>query len=262
MEEPVSLIDFFDRRADEFEHIVKFIDKDALFPFALTSHMAHSTIVSVRSVYKTTYKSAVISIPMVKWAISNGASIENVGIAAVNHATEIDVLDYILSIGNYLPSICAASAHSGNLKVMQWARANGCPWGGNTCAAAALNGHLSVLQWARANGCPWYDDTCSCAAFGGHLSVLQWARANGCPWDGRTCMLAAHGGHLSVLQWAHANGCPWNEDTCAAAALNGHLDVLQWARANDCPWGNTTLEYAVMSGNNSVLEWMHNNGFP
>jgi len=39
-----------------------------------------------------------------------------------------------------------------------------------------------VLQWARANGCPWDVDTCSSAARGGHLHVLQWARAAGCPW--------------------------------------------------------------------------------
>jgi hypothetical protein len=37
------------------------------------------------------------------------------------------------------------------------------------------------LQWARANGCDWDGDTCSAAAAGGHLEVLQWARASGCP---------------------------------------------------------------------------------
>ena len=48
---------------------------------------------------------------------------------------------------------------------------------------AAMGGHLEVLQWARANGCPWDEKTCMHAAEGGHLEVLQWARANGCPWD-------------------------------------------------------------------------------
>jgi hypothetical protein len=38
-----------------------------------------------------------------------------------------------------------------------------------------------VLQWARANGCPWNKRTCAGAAKGGHLDVLMWARANGCP---------------------------------------------------------------------------------
>merc|ERR1711904_264377 len=46
-------------------------------------------------------------------------------------------------------------------------------------AWAAENGHLKVLQWARANGCPWDKWTCSKAALKGHLEVLKWARAKG-----------------------------------------------------------------------------------
>ena len=53
------------------------------------------------------------------------------------------------------------------------------------CEGAAAYGHLAVLQWARAQGCPWDEETCVGAALGGHLaasdSVLQWARAQGCP---------------------------------------------------------------------------------
>jgi len=64
-----------------------------------------------------------------------------------------------------------------------------------------------VLQWARAQGCPWDEETCSEAAYGGHLEVLQWARAQGCPWDNQTCQRAADGGHLDVLHWARAKGC-------------------------------------------------------
>ena len=76
------------------------------------------------------------------------------------------------------------------------------------CAKAARDGHLKVLQWARENGCEWDSDTCSEAARGGHLEVLQWARENGCEWDAYTCRAAAEGGHLEVLQWARENGCP------------------------------------------------------
>ena len=43
---------------------------------------------------------------------------------------------------------------------------------------------MEVLDWARANGCPWDRvATCACAARRGHLDVLQWARANGCEWE-------------------------------------------------------------------------------
>ena len=42
---------------------------------------------------------------------------------------------------------------------------------------AAKGGHLEVLQWARANGCPWDRTTRDVAS--GH--VLEWALANGVP---------------------------------------------------------------------------------
>ncbi|CAN0123573.1 unnamed protein product, partial [Hapterophycus canaliculatus] len=41
---------------------------------------------------------------------------------------------------------------------------------------AAERGHLAVLQWARDNDCPWGGQVCVGAAKGGHLAVLQWAR--------------------------------------------------------------------------------------
>ena len=44
-----------------------------------------------------------------------------------------------------------------------------------------LSCSVATLQWARANGCPWGERTCAYAAEGGHLAVLQWARANGAP---------------------------------------------------------------------------------
>ena len=46
---------------------------------------------------------------------------------------------------------------------------------------AAAGGHLEVLQWLRANGCPWDVNTCRRAFAGGHYDMLEWAKANGCP---------------------------------------------------------------------------------
>ena len=63
---------------------------------------------------------------------------------------------------------------------------------------AAYNGHLAVLQWARAQGCPWDENTCSCAAMDGHLAVLQWAQAQGCPCPGY--LQACSPGVLQALQ--------------------------------------------------------------
>ena len=100
--------------------------------------------------------------------------------------------------------------------------------------AAAIGGHLEVLQWVRANGCPWDERTCWGAAEGGHLEVLQWARANGCPWSGETCEFAAKGGDVEVLRWACANGCPYGEKELYIAAQNGHEAVVQVLKVGGC----------------------------
>ena len=42
----------------------------------------------------------------------------------------------------------------GNLEVLQWARANDCPWDVTTVDRAERRGHDHVVEWARANGCP------------------------------------------------------------------------------------------------------------
>ena len=81
------------------------------------------------------------------------------------------------------------------------------PRNNNTCTEASKNGHLKILKWARNNGCSWDKNTCSEAAKNGYLKILKWARNNGCYWDKHTCNEAAKNGHLNVLKWAHNNGC-------------------------------------------------------
>jgi hypothetical protein len=51
-------------------------------------------------------------------------------------------------------------------------------------AAAAGGGHLSMLQWLRANKCPWvcraYEYTCGAEGghffiiYGGHIFIIKW----------------------------------------------------------------------------------------
>ena len=48
------------------------------------------------------------------------------------------------------------------------------------CEAAARGGHLEMLQWARANGCPWDMMTYGYALQYGHREVASWAHANDC----------------------------------------------------------------------------------
>ena len=45
------------------------------------------------------------------------------------------------------------------MEVLQWLRAEGCPWDWTTCQYAVQQRHVEVLRWARENGCPWHDYT-------------------------------------------------------------------------------------------------------
>jgi hypothetical protein len=73
-------------------------------------------------------------------------------------------------------------------------------------AAAAKGGHLALVQWLRANGCPWNYLAISNAALNGHLAVVQWLRQNGCSVDFVPISFAALNGHLDVIKWLREDG--------------------------------------------------------
>ena len=65
---------------------------------------------------------------------------------------------------------------------------------------------MKVLQWARENGCNWDEETCANAAFNGDLEILKWARENGCEWDKDLCIQAAErNNHVEVVEWIKNN---------------------------------------------------------
>ena len=56
----------------------------------------------------------------------------------------------------------------------------------NVMMEAAASGNLELVRWLRAEGCPWNRWTCSYAVNKGHVEVLSWVRENGAPWDAFT----------------------------------------------------------------------------
>lgn len=134
-------------------------------------------------------------------------------------------------------------------------------WDEKTCGFAAFGGQLEVMKWLQAKGCPWGTMTSNWAAQGGHLEVLQWMRDQDppCPWDSYVCYQAALKGHLDVLRWAWRKGCPWSESAPCAAAKNGHLKVLNWLVKEQCPYDKSRCRQAAVEGGEQarkVLEWL------
>jgi hypothetical protein len=154
--------------------------------------------------------------------------------------------------------ISSDAAASGNLEVLKYCAENGSEWRDEAYYGAAARGNLEMLQWCHANGFSFDEVTSAYAASGGHLELLKWLRANNCPWEEGTTTDAAHGGHIDTLKWCRANGCPWNFRVCSSAAANGDLDMLQWARANGCNWIiEDCLSGAIANKHFHIVEWIN-----
>jgi len=125
--------------------------------------------------------------------------------------------------------------------------------------------HLEVLQWARANGCPWDIRTCHKAAGGGHLKVLLWARKNGCPCDENELHIASLNGQVAMVRALIDAGAdvnqPWDNGAMplCIAAEKGHEAIVQAliklsADVNK-PWddGATPLLIAAQNGHEAIV---------
>ena len=114
----------------------------------------------------------------------------------------------------------------------------------HAAAATSGSGQLAVVQYLRAKGCPWDEWTCEGAACIASLEVLQWLVANGCPWDTRVITSAFEfrsPGMLEVVRWARENGCEWDEDTQDnAARYYGYTDdfgnLIEYSYSDDDYW--------------------------
>jgi hypothetical protein len=109
-----------------------------------------------------------------------------------------------------------------------------CEWDERTCRGAAWSGQLEMLRWVRARGCPSLGSTDVCA-------FRSIERGCGHPWTlgdppevlgTRLCVGVRYLCQCGLV-WIFErcsimspNGCPSNSTTCTNAALNGHLELL------------------------------------
>eukprot|EP00173_Palmaria_palmata_P000761 Plantae.Rhodophyta-Palmaria_palmata.ctg13768.p1 GENE.Plantae.Rhodophyta-Palmaria_palmata.ctg13768~~Plantae.Rhodophyta-Palmaria_palmata.ctg13768.p1 ORF type:complete len:319 (-),score=6.47 Plantae.Rhodophyta-Palmaria_palmata.ctg13768:57-941(-) len=153
---------------------------------------------------------------------------------------------------------CTNAAIGGHLELLQWLRANDCPWGTETAWRAARNGDTPMLQWMKANGCPWDEHCVYEAAGSGHVDLLVWLRVNDCPWPDMALLttFTAECGQLEVLKWMEANGYTFGRDCMFRAVVAGQLECVYWLAANrHCVW-NAYCTYAAASrGCFQSLNW-------
>ena len=108
---------------------------------------------------------------LAKWALAEGCPRENrygycnprrpahrctMAQAAAFHG-QIELVKWLCGEAGFAmnETVMNSATCSGNLKLVQWLRGNGCPWNAGICHFAVDKGDVEVLRWARENGCPW-----------------------------------------------------------------------------------------------------------
>ena len=136
-----------------------------LFVFALVCKEWRKAQLKVGGPLRTRVKSDVIlpgSVALAKWALAEGCPRE----AWYGHTMAREAALY--GHGKLVGWLCGEGGFAMDEDVM---------W------RAAISGNLELVQWLRAEGCPWDSDTCFQAVLYGRMEVLHWVRENGCPWD-------------------------------------------------------------------------------
>jgi hypothetical protein len=109
---------------------------------------------------------------------------------------------------------------------------------------AAHGGHLEVLQWARANGCPWDETTCEAAVARGHLDVVQWAKENDCPGAVQVRLGLDETGNLSSL-------AGWEQ------TFDVHEIIHDWADTNSTDHMSYDQAVALVHSKGHTLETLN-----
>ena len=103
---------------------------------------------------------------------------------------------------------CSAAAFCGQLETLWWLRSLDppCPWIKEyMCWYAAKAGNLAMLQWMRAQGCPWDESTTYAAAQKGNIEILRWARSQGCPLNKENCRRSYLYMKREIKRWIEEN---------------------------------------------------------
>ena len=91
----------------------------------------------------------------------------------------------------------------------------------STLHAVAANGDVEMLKWVRAQGCPdEWGGAASAAAVGGHLEAVRFAVLHGCSMDG-VIAEANSGNHVDVVRWATERG----QGTGGSLPVDDDLDL-------------------------------------
>jgi hypothetical protein len=164
------------------------------------------------------------------------------------------------------PRFCERVARTNKLELLKWIREEKkCEWDGGTICVAAGQGNLEMIKYCVANGCPFHTSACACAAEYGHLECLKYLHEEvKAPWYWRTAAAAARNGHLHILEYLVERKYNFNEeDACYLAAKNGHLYCLKFLHETaKAPWDGYAVQIAHENNHVECLQYLLDNDCP
>jgi hypothetical protein len=178
----------------------------------------------------------------------------------------VAVLEWLAAHGHWTGPADATyeAGRRGHFAALRWILARDGGWSEELCRFAASFGDVEMLAWLRARGCPWLVWHCVYeTGWHGRLAALQWLDTHGAPLTtfpaiDRLQEVLASGGHLACLQLLVERGCgPITEVAVGVAAWYGHLAVLQWLHSIGS-LGNVACvrEAATRAERQHILEWL------
>ena len=157
-------------------------------------------------------------------------------------------------------------ADTNKLELLKWIREEKkCDWNSLTIEAAAGHGNLEMVKYCVANGCPIHTHACSSAAQNGQLECLKYLREEvKTPWDWMTAAYAAKNGHLHILEYlVERKYDQFSVFACENAASNGHLDCLKFLhKTAEAPWGKYAVRIAHRNNQSECLQYLLDNDYP
>jgi len=165
-----------------------------------------------------------------------------------------------------VPSFCREVAETNKLELLKWIREEKkCDWDEMTIQAAAKQGNLEMVKYCVANGCPIDTAACACAAENGHLECLKYLREEEkAPWNWATAANAAKNGHLHILEYlVERKYDEYDAWACSYAVKNGHLDCLKFLHETaKAPWNFGAVAYAHDYNRRECLQYLLDNDCP
>lgn len=168
-------------------------------------------------------------------------------------ADRVNVINWIMfTVQPKCPStsICAAAATQNNLELLQSLRRLQLPWDDFVPVSAVLNGNLPMLRWSLASGCPVSRDLCDAAAAVGDLPIFQYLVRNKFSVSDKAYEELVKHGHIYILEWMYSEKSAM-KPTLTLKQLNALADRLQ---AEADPETNTQTN--LMMKTEAVKAWI------